>query len=123
MLIHHVECLKIVLTASTKSILVDLLIRLYIVIMLELRQMPLQPLLLQTDLRIIIEWEVNRPLELFSTYAVIFDVLHKLANSLRGLGLFFEKALQRSAIVLIEQISNWPSFLQHECSGFLLFCL
>ena len=93
MLIHHVQCLKIVFTASTKSILVDLLICLYIVIMLELRQMPLQPLLLQTDLRIVIEREVNRLLELFSTYAVIFDVLHKLADSLRGLRLFFEEAL------------------------------
>ena len=81
--------------------------------------MPLQPLLLQTNLSIIIEGEVNGLLILFSTLAVIFDDLHKLADSLRDLRLFFEFALYWSAIVSVEQIPHWSSFFQRESSGFL----
>ena len=81
--------------------------------------MPLQPLLLQTNLSIIIEGKVNGLLILYSILAVIFDDLHKLADSLRDLRLFFEFALYWSAIVSVEQISHWPSFFQRESSGFL----
>ena len=78
--------------------------------------MPLQPLLLQTYLSIIIEGEVNGLLILLSILAVIFDDLHKLADSLRDLRLFFEFALYWSDIVLVEQIPHWPSFFQRESS-------
>ena len=81
--------------------------------------MPLQPLLLQTNLSIIIEGEVNGLLILLSILAVIFDDLHKLADSLRDLRLFFEFALYWSAIVLVKQIPHWPSFFQRKSSGFL----
>ena len=71
--------------------------------------MPLQPLLLETDLSIIVEREVSGLIIFSSTLAVFFDDLHKLAYGLRGLRLFF---LHRSAIILIEQIPDRPSFLQ-----------
>ena len=83
--------------------------------------MLLQPLLIQTDLSIIIEGEVNGLLILFSTLAVILDNLHKLLDSLRGLRLFFEFTLYWSGIVLIDQISYWSAFIQRKSSGFLFF--
>ena len=103
------------------SIIVGLVVCLYVVITLELCKMSLQPLLLQTDLSIIIEGEVDGLLILFSILAFIFDNLLKLADSLRGLRLFFEFALYWSAIVLAEQISHRPAFLQRESSRFLFF--
>ena len=118
-LIHLIQRLKIVPAASTDRVVVDLFICLHIVIMFQLRHMPLQPLLLETNLSVVIEGKMNGLLLLIFAGAeavISADVLHQLAEGLWGLRLFLKELFLLShrggATVLIEQIADWPPFLQ-----------